>query len=402
MSTEITLTGLEKALANEEFVFFYQAQVSLLSGNIVGLEALIRWRKQRNEIVPPYKFIPLAEEIGFINKITLGMFPKLVSDMIRISKIDPQISVSFNISARDLDNDNFKKELIALKKRNVINPQKLQIEITETAVLKKSETLLQILQEIKSEGFCVVMDDFATGYSSLEVFSTLPFDVIKVDKSIIEKILYSDRSLSIFESAVYLAHKSGVKLIAEGVEDEETYKLISKIGGEYVQGYIINKPAPLEDVIELIRNKKRWHVYPETLIHMAQIDHIEWRKILVAFLAEKISDQYKLSDYEDLEIIPLDHYECRLGKWYYGAGSIYKGIEYFDKLEEPHKLYHSIAKKIFEVVKKGGTKEEIISLTNSLNRVSLRILSILQKLESYLYLEMDKSEKERIIERLSE
>ncbi|HEC91077.1 MAG TPA: EAL domain-containing protein, partial [Alphaproteobacteria bacterium] len=165
---------LENALHNNELKFFFQPKVSFLTGEIVGGEALIRWIKPDGTIVPPNEFIPGAEKSGFITDITAVMLPHLIEDIEAIRPIKPDIQIAFNISALDLHSPYLVKMLRSIIGSRRIDPGNIQIEITETAIVDASPRILAGLLDLVALGIEIVMDDYGTGYSSLDLLSRLP------------------------------------------------------------------------------------------------------------------------------------------------------------------------------------------------------------------------------------
>ncbi len=179
---KISLAEIEQALHNGEFCFHFQPKISFQTGKIVGGEALLRWNRSDGSMVAPGLFLPQAEDSGFITDITAVMLTELVQDIARLRAIKPDIQIAFNVSALDLHSPYLVKMLRSFIGNQLINPGNIQIEITETAILDSSDRIHATLLDLVALGIEIVMDDFGTGYASLDVLSQLPFSALKLDR----------------------------------------------------------------------------------------------------------------------------------------------------------------------------------------------------------------------------
>lgn len=370
-----------EAIAADEFTFHYQPKISLVTGKVVGAEALIRWVRPDGEVVMPNDFIPLAEQSSLITRITRHMFPKLVKDLLVLNDIEPQV-VSFNASARDFHDDVFTRLVLDTLESSKLDPASLQVEITETAALESGDRIRQNLLPLDEAGVELAMDDFGIGYSSLDMLSKWPFSTIKLDQGIIGRMLASDKSATIVNSAIRMGHELGISVLAEGVETRDQHEHLLESGCSSEQGFWVSQALPLADYMAFVRQDNRWSGLPIGMIHMAIIDHVQWRKQLVSRLLRAATAPEGSSLREMGELPPLSCHECRLGRWYYGYGTMFKDRPSYQALDQPHCELHEIGIELVGMVINGATLEQITPRLRALSECSLRVLSLLQSLEN--------------------
>jgi EAL domain-containing protein (putative c-di-GMP-specific phosphodiesterase class I) len=371
-----------EALKKDELKFFYQPKVSLITGKVIGSEALIRWIKPNGEIIPPSKFIPIAEQSGLITDITRSMLPKLVRDLLVFADVDDSLVTSFNASGKDFEDDTFSKLLVNKINTSQLSPEKVQVELTETAFLKSGSSIKDNLNSILDAGFGLAMDDFGTGYSSIDTLSLLPFTSLKLDQGIIGRMLNSEKNATIVSSSIRLAHELGISVVAEGVETNHQYHHLLEAGCTKIQGFWISQALPIDQFIFFVNEDIRWSGMPVGLIHMAIFDHIQWRKELVSELIKISSLPSDAINRKYIQSPPLDHHKCRLGKWYYHSGQIFKHRQSFQDLEQPHREFHQIGQQLVNLTKEGGNMEILTPLLQKLSEKSMEVLSKLQNLEN--------------------
>lgn len=249
------MSDLREALHQNQTQLYYQPKASLINGDIIGLEALIRWHHPERGWVYPNDFIPLAEETGVITQLTRWAFERGISDLATLLNDHPTLDVSINISARDLDSGELNDLIKSSLKRHNVKAERLTVELTETAVMKEPETGLVILKKLTDTGLRVSIDDFGSGYSSLSYLKQLPATEIKLDRSLIMDICTSESSKIIVETTINMAHGLGYKLVAEGVEDEETANLLKQMGCDCMQGYWLCRPIPLAELTQWLASQ---------------------------------------------------------------------------------------------------------------------------------------------------
>lgn len=250
---------LEQAFIKNEFVVFYQPYFDIKSLNIVGFEALTRWNSTDLGLVPPIRFIPILEETGLISRLEDWLIDTVCQDIKRLYKVFGKIPpVAVNISALS-----FKTEDVYTKVINITNRYKkdiekdcINIEITESVFLEDLSKAIDTLVKFRNSGFKISLDDFGTGYSSFSYIKDLPIDNLKIDISFVRDILKDHKTKSIVKTIIELAHNLGVKTIAEGVETKEQLEALKSLSCDYVQGYLLAKPMPFNDLVEFIKSSK--------------------------------------------------------------------------------------------------------------------------------------------------
>ena len=237
---------MKGALENKEFLVYYQPKISLSRKKIIGLEALVRWRTEEGEIIPPNDFIPLFEKNGFITELDLYVCER-VCELIRswIDEGREPYPIAVNISRLHIIKDNFMDGLTAITGKYGIPERFLELEITESAFLHEPERILGMARQIKEQGFILTMDDFGTGYSSLSLLKDLPVDIMKLDMEFFRKKL-NRREKVIISNVIHMAKQLNIQVISEGIETKEHEEFLKEIGCELAQGYRYGRPAPIE------------------------------------------------------------------------------------------------------------------------------------------------------------
>lgn len=245
--------NMERALENREFLVYLQPKVSLSSSRVAGAEALIRWQTPDKGLVPPNDFIPFFEKNGFIVKLDLFVFEE-VCRLLR-QWIDQGLSpvpISVNLSRVHLRVSNFLDEFKAIQEKYQIPPGLLEIELTETMVFENLDFLKQVISQIHNMGFSCSMDDFGSGYSSLNVLKDVPVDILKLDKVFFDNGEDDERANDVIESVIKLARKLGMTTISEGVETLPQVDFLKQVQCDMVQGYVFSKPLPVKDFEKLV------------------------------------------------------------------------------------------------------------------------------------------------------
>ncbi|MEG1027951.1 MAG: bifunctional diguanylate cyclase/phosphodiesterase, partial [Oscillospiraceae bacterium] len=217
---EITV-NMERAIFNKEFLLYLQPKYSLKDDRIIGSEALVRWQNPEHGFLYPDKFIPVFECNGFIKKLDLYMFRqvcKTLSEWKEINALNERARISVNLSKETLNYDNLISDIKDLLKEYNISSKYIEIELTESAVVNNVDMLLNLMQQFKDMGFKVSMDDFGSGYSSLNLLKDLPADIIKIDKEFFNSSANSQKGKFIIQTVVYMAKSLDLEIVAEGVE----------------------------------------------------------------------------------------------------------------------------------------------------------------------------------------
>jgi diguanylate cyclase (GGDEF)-like protein len=244
--TRIALAAdLRHALVANELVLYYQPQVDLVTGAVVGAEALLRWRDPERGLVPPMHFIPLAEQSGLILEIT----PWVVKDALRQvqawreQKLDLRVSV--NVAMRNLHDPQFVESVEALVGSSGVPAQALTLEITEGTMMLEAERVLEVLHRFRKTGIGIAIDNFGTGYSSLSYLSRLPVDEIKIDKSFV-MALAERGNRAIVESVIELGRAFDLRVVAEGLKNDATLQAMTELGCPVAQGFHFSAPVPAD------------------------------------------------------------------------------------------------------------------------------------------------------------
>jgi diguanylate cyclase (GGDEF)-like protein len=242
-------SDLHKALERNEFVLYYQPQVDATTRMVKGMEALIRWIHPDKGLIPPMQFIPLAETSGLI--IPIGEF--VIRTVCRQIKTwqeagYKQIKISLNVSGRQFDQQNLIEIVKDALQDTMIPSQCLEVEVTESTIMRNPEKAIRILTELKTMGIQISIDDFGTGYSSLSYLKQLPLDFLKIDQSFVKSLVSDSRDQAIVRATIAMAHSLNLKTIAEGVETQEQLSFLQEHGCDEIQGYFFSKPLPAEDI----------------------------------------------------------------------------------------------------------------------------------------------------------
>lgn len=239
-------SDLRTALEAGHFVLYYQPEVSLQTGSIVGYEALVRWKHLQRGILPPAEFLPLAEETGLI--VLLGRWIleeacRQMAEWHRAFPTDPPLTVSVNLSSKELADPDLVQNVARVLAKTGLNPRCLKIELTESLILEDPGLTASALRRLKDLHVSLEIDDFGTGYSSLSRLHEFPFDTVKIDRSFVKDLETESESLHLVETILRLAHSLDLNVVAEGVETRQQRDKLVVLGCAYGQGYYFARPA---------------------------------------------------------------------------------------------------------------------------------------------------------------
>jgi EAL domain-containing protein (putative c-di-GMP-specific phosphodiesterase class I) len=249
-------SDLRQALEKKQFVLYYQPEVELTTRRIIGLEALIRWQHPDRGLVPPMDFIPIAEETGLILPIGDWGLAEACHQMRQWRSEDPEQAgprVCVNLSARQFSRQGLADHVEALLRRSGISSQQLGLEMTESSLIPDPGTAMEVLGSLRRLGVSLLMDDFGTGYSSLNHLHSLPFDVLKIDRSFVTRMTEGEQPLQIVRTIVELARVMGMDVVAEGIETHDQYMLLRQLGCRFGQGFLFSRPVPAATVSVMLR-----------------------------------------------------------------------------------------------------------------------------------------------------
>ena len=255
MLSEQEIVGvMEAALVQEQFVVYYQPQYNHSTGMLVGAEALVRWKHPERGVISPGVFIPIFENNGFINKIDFYVFSQVCKFLRRCADNGlPLVPVSINFSRYDVFQVDFVDRLEDIRKRHRVDAKYLRVEITESTAMGTGRHINEVIQKLHEHGYLVEMDDFGSGYSSLNVLKDIELDIIKLDMLFLEENSESNRGGTIVSAMIRMAKWLGIPVIAEGVETIKQADFLRSIGCDYIQGYLYSRPIPEEEYEEKLR-----------------------------------------------------------------------------------------------------------------------------------------------------
>lgn len=248
--------NLREAIKNREMIAYYQPKIDIVSGEIVGMEALARWPRFNGRPICPDEFIPIAEHTGMIGDLDMVIFERACDFTQQIKTIlngdMNSFRVSVNLSAKNIESKNFLEKLINVVEKLGLNPKDVEFEVTESVIVGNIASAKAVLNSLKDDGFLISIDDFGTGYSSLAYLMQFPISTLKIDKSFIRNLSVEPKALSIAKAIVSMAHSIGIKTVAEGVETREQLELLRDMGCDQIQGYIFSRPLPENEMANLI------------------------------------------------------------------------------------------------------------------------------------------------------
>lgn len=246
--------GLRRLLDNNELELHYQPKVSVATGQVSGVEALVRWNSPEFGLVSPLRFIPLAEETRQIIPIGEWVLRTACRQQRLWQQQGLHLSVAVNLSAVQFKSPTLIERISAIIDETGISPENLELELTESALVDKPEEVVIVLKRLRSLGCGIAIDDFGTGYSSLNYLKTFPVTVLKIDRSFVSDLAHNSGDRAIAQSVVDLAKNLNMKTVAEGVEEPEQLKILQQIGCTYIQGYIYSRPLPADQIPGVINS----------------------------------------------------------------------------------------------------------------------------------------------------
>jgi diguanylate cyclase (GGDEF)-like protein len=251
----LALVGeLRSAIEHAGLTVYYQPKGELLSGRIVGVEALARWPHPTMGPIPPDEFVPIAEHTGLIRPLTLYVLETALRQRRAWHDAGLVLDVAVNLSARSLLDASLVDDVGGLLAQTAVPADALTLEITEGHIMSDTDRTITVLQQLRSLGVHLAIDDFGTGYSSLAYLKRLPVDEVKLDKSFVMNMARDANDETIARSTVELAHSFGLRMVAEGIEDRETWEQLTVMGCDLAQGYYLARPMPGNEITEWIRS----------------------------------------------------------------------------------------------------------------------------------------------------
>jgi EAL domain-containing protein (putative c-di-GMP-specific phosphodiesterase class I) len=247
---------MRKALEDESFFLHYQPQVHTVTGEVVGVEALLRWHDPEHGMIGPNVFIPVAEDSGLI----LPMGEWVLQEACRQARAwqkagHPHITMSVNVSSIQFARQNVAVLLRDALGKSGLDPRCLEIEITESAIMSDPENAVATLDEIKALGVSIALDDFGTGYSSLSHLRRFPIDTLKIDRSFVVDIDSNQEDAEIVAAIIAMAHTLRLRVIIEGIETAGQLRVVADKKGDVIQGYLFSRPLPASDIPHILERR---------------------------------------------------------------------------------------------------------------------------------------------------
>jgi len=372
-SHQKSLRRIDEALANNELALFFQPKVNMRTGAVIGAEALIRWYHPERGMLPPCEFLPLLEGSELAIRIGEWVIDTALAQIAAWRRQELDLTVSVNIAANHLQQDDFLARLRnKLAAHPEILPDRLELEVVESAALEGVAQISQLIDECQALGVRFSLDDFGTGYSSLTYLRRLPASVLKIDQSFVRDMLWDLGDLAIVEGVIGLATAFRRTVIAEGVETSEHGELLLRLGCDLAQGYGIARPMPADELPGWIagwRPHPAWsalrNAFPqrdELPVTYAEVDHRNWVKQL-----EEALDDPNIAAPEQ------DATKCRFGHWYNDDGKRrYGRLPQFREIGMMHDALHKLAREILALHAIGQTdtasqrRDELLALSNAM------------------------------------
>ena len=256
---------LKAAISNKELTNYYQPQIDVASGKVVGVEALVRWQHPQDGIVFPERFIRIAEAYGLINDLTHSVVNAAFKQLSVWQNNSPNMKISINISMDNLTSAEFVDYLIAACTAADIIPSDVVLEVTESQLMKNLSSSLEVLSRLRLKRFGMSIDDFGTGYSSFTLLNNVPFNELKVDQGFVHGAANNDRLRAIYNASLTLAKQLGMKAVAEGVEDWDDWNLLRNTGCDVAQGHFIARPMPADKFLDWLVS---WEANVDTVLEL--------------------------------------------------------------------------------------------------------------------------------------
>ncbi len=258
----LSLMGeMRKALENGAIHLVHQPKYNFRTGRIDGAESLVRWRHATRGTISPDLFVPMAEETGHVRALTEWVLAQAIADQKKLSAVGKRLTLSVNISGRLLSDTEFATHAIDLVKQA---PHAICFEITETAIIDNPTAALENIERFAANGIRIAIDDYGAGLSSLAYLKQLPAHELKIDKLFVQTLTNSERDAFLVRSTIELAHGLGMEVTAEGVETPAAFALLAGMNCDLAQGYLVSRPASLEELVAILNDDRRLRYYQQT------------------------------------------------------------------------------------------------------------------------------------------
>ena len=380
-------SAIREALERGEFEFHYQPKVEFLTGTVSGAEALIRWRRADGEVVSASRFIPEAQSCGLVPLLTERMFPRLMEDQQRLRAAGVNPHIALNISADDLDAPHLLHLIRDAIGQHHLDSTELELEITEGAAVSDNQASRRTLTGLVAAGISLSMDDYGTGFSSLETLDRLPFSAIKLDQRFVFRMLRSPKTTALIKTSVAAANMLGIKMVVEGIETEQAYRALARLGCSDGQGYWISPALPLDDYLALLASGRRWPCSALGPLRLAALTHQWHYTLLLDQLAAALHPDPATDPLSALAHVHEEGEQCALGRWYVGPGLALAGDPDYDALDAPHREMHDLCGVLLSDVQGGFGPAQLAPVLTRLGESALQVAAHLERLERRLMLE---------------
>lgn len=378
----MTLERMQEGLRRGELCFHYQPQVSLFTGEVTAVEALIRWQSAEEGMVMPHHFLPLAEESGFISEITATLFERLIADANLLYSLYPRLRVFFNLSGAELADPALCADLAIQLRQRAHCLKQLGVEVREECLGEHAEA--EGLARLHELGLSLTVDGFTAAHLSLERLAGGLFSQVKIDRTRISALQHNPEVEVVVRGMIHSAYRAGLSTVAEGVEDLATCARLQALGCSAMQGYLVSRPLALADLVDFLADRhRRWPVNPAGMLHLAQVGHLEWKKALVDAAFAFDPQQHARASLWRAQV--LDPLRCMVGQWYYSLSQTFAGMSEYRALEAPHHEVHRLAHQLLEeATRRERDPQAMMRLSQQLSEASVELLQALQTLEDRL------------------
>ncbi len=389
----VTLYDIKQGLDANAFILLYQPVVSFVTGELIGFEALLRWARYNSpanelQLILPDQFLPLAEQTGFISCITDYVLNRVALDYKLFSAAGMSPHIAVNVSAHDFVDDRLSIKLQTLKVQHQIDPKKIYIELSESASLTILQHSSAALHKLLQLGVGLTLDDVGSHFSTLDQLSGLPIFTLKISRTIVGQLLQDETVRTTIASILRTAQRMSARTVAKGVESEAVYRKLMLAGCKQGQGFWMAKPMILSEAIQFAQQGKKFPCNPISMIHQAQLDHMQWRKDVIEmfYFAAHSADEREIYLKQITHLI-ASHKECLFGMWYYEEGRQYCAFHEFSAIETHHVRFHALCNELLLSAMGGEPflSEHYRSMLARMNEASSTIIQLLFRLEDHLH-----------------
>jgi EAL domain-containing protein (putative c-di-GMP-specific phosphodiesterase class I) len=238
------MEDVRDAITRRELVLYYQPKLDIARREVTGVEALVRWQHPERGLLTPDRFLDLFEQSGLMGDLAMSVLEQAMNQQSLWARGDLDLSMAVNLSAANLSDENLPEKVAEVFDRLGVDPGNVVLEITEDSLMVDAQQSLDVLDRLHALGVELSVDDYGTGFSSLSYLRDLPVNELKLDRAFLAAAAEDDRAVAIIRSTIDLAHSLDMRIVAEGVETDANLELISELGCDYAQGYLLGRPAP--------------------------------------------------------------------------------------------------------------------------------------------------------------